>query len=60
MLYGGTGPFMHYEYGNFTIQSNSSHLSHCLAPFGNALGDAASFRINKCTPLMKAKGLMRD
>lgn len=56
----GIGPFMHYGYGDFTIQSNSSHLSHCLASLDYALGDAASFRIAKHTPLMKAKRPMRD
>lgn len=56
----GIGPFMHYGYGDFTIQSNSSHPSHCLASLDYALGDAASFKIAKHTPLLKAKGPMRD
>lgn len=51
---------MHYGYGDFTIQSDGPHLSHCLASLDGAVGDAAACKTDSHIPSLKAKGLMRD
>lgn len=40
---------MFYGCGDITVQSNSSHLSHCLAWLGDILGNAEAFEIDKHT-----------